>query len=688
MKNLILFLGLVALIVSCATEPAADIIYLNGRFYTVDQDLPWAEAVAIKDGKYIRVGTAEEVEAVQGDHTQVIDLNGHFVMPGLIDAHTHPFLSAFQLLDQLILEEPLESLEDIQKQVVAYVKAHPEKKWIEGFAWPKGLFPMENPHRDWLDAVLPDIPISLMDQGGHSYWCNTAALEKAGMLADDYREPEFAIIERDDQGVPTGTIREAALGQMKSFIPKPSSALYLESISLVQDLFLSQGVTAHRTATGSIDVLKALHEASKQNLLALHWAVSLDINYHESTYSFEERMDQIENRKQYESEFVYTDYVKIFVDGDLNGYGIKMLEPFEGTESEYGHMSIEPNTLNELTHLLDQKGLSIQYHCIGGASIRAVADAFEYAAEKNGGSLKTRHFPDHMGFPAIEDLKRMIKLNPLIGYAPYFAFTFPGIHESYIQFVGEEQVFNLQPVRSTLDAGAIVATGTDWASLPMDPWPLIEGLTNRKNPWDPNSDSNNPSESVTLEEAIYIYTMGGAYAMLKEDLIGSIKEGKFADFVVLNHNLFEIQDTDISETQVKLTVFNGKEVFNHERALNALDVLEIEISNPALKNAVDAAELDLLVHNEITKMVGCGCFSYAHEVGPGSNSAPRKINEAFARLSLKNSEFLQPASTVLWKADNTEYWIQWTNNNESSTLWAYDPELDRVVEILKVSSKK
>jgi hypothetical protein len=166
-----------------ATEAndAADTVYINGRIYTVNEVQPWAEAVAIKDDKFLVVGPNSDAESMTGDATEVIDLNGQFVMPGMVDTHTHPFMSAIQILDQLVLDDP-QSLEDIQQQVLAYAEANPDKEWIEGLAWPKGMFDRENAMREWLDKVVPDRPVALMDQGGHARWCNTKALEVAGFM--------------------------------------------------------------------------------------------------------------------------------------------------------------------------------------------------------------------------------------------------------------------------------------------------------------------------------------------------------------------------------------------------------------------------------------------------------------------------------------------------------------------------
>jgi len=557
-----------ALGVACAQRPAgelADTVYTNGRIYTVNEAEPWAEAVAIKDGKFVAVGSNSKAESVTGDATEVIDLNGQFVMPGMVDTHTHPFMSAIQVLDQLVLDDP-QSLEDIQQQVLAYAEANPDKDWIEGLAWPKGMFDLENPMREWLDEIVPDRPVALMDQGGHARWCNTKALQIAGFMDPEFEPPPFAIIERDGDGVPSGTIRETAVGHLNKFIPPPSPEIFDRAAVFVQELFNRNGITATRTAQGVEGGLKALDRAAERADVSLHWAVSMDVNFFESRLSLEERLQQIDNRGNYASDYVGVDFAKIFVDGDLNGFGIKMLEPFEGTTDEYGRTNIEPAELTRLVELLDAKGVSVQFHAIGDQSIEYLVEALEAAAAANGGTLNTRHYPDHLGFVTPDQIERLVKLNGVIGFAPYFSFTFPGIHESYLQFVGQDRLHRMQPMRTALDAGAIVGTGTDYSSLPQDPWPLLEGMTHRRNPWvgADESDANNAAESISIEEAIHVYTMGGAYAMLAEDRIGSIEEGKYADFLVLDRNLLEITADDIDQTEVLTTVFSGRVVFERK----------------------------------------------------------------------------------------------------------------------------
>ena len=686
MKTKFTFLAFALIAVfACKQVPkeTADTIYTNGKIYTVNEAQPWAEAVAIREGKIFKVGTKEEIEALKGENTIVVDLEGKFVMPGFVDTHTHAVLASAEHLNWHQFDPEPTSLEEIQKSIKAYADANPDLEWIQAGNFPKGLFDRESPHRTWLDEVVSDRPVTILDQGGHAKWCNTRALEVAGMMDPNFEVPEFGIVERDADGLPSGTIRETSLGHMGRFIPPYTSEQYLEAIYFSQNLFNENGITAHRSADGEIEHLKVLKEVSDDDGLSLHWAVSLDVNYFNSAYTFAKRMEQVDNRKQYSSEFLGVDFVKIFVDGDVNGYGIKMLEPFEGTTDEYGKMNMEANKVIDLTKKFDKEGISVQFHAIGDASIEVVTQALEAAAEQNGGKLNTRHYPDHLGFITPDQIERITSLNRMIGFAPYFAMTLPGIHESYLQFVGEERLNRIQPARTALDAGAIIGVGSDYPALPPSPFPFLEGMTNRKNPWDATSEANNAAESITLEEAIYSYTLGGAHALLKEDKIGSIEEGKYADFVVLNNNLFEIPVNDISETQILTTVFSGKVVFNRSEEEGKLDIVEVQITNKALDNAIDAADLNLLVEAELD---GHNCIGHDLKVNPGSSSAPAEINQSFSLLA-DDYEYIRPARTIFWKADNTTYWIQWTEKDETKVLWAYDPELKKVVEVLQLRDK-
>ena len=280
---------------------SADVVYTNGRIYTVNEAQPWVEAVAIKDGRFLVVGSNMDVEAVTGKQTRAVDLAGQFVMPGLVDTHTHPFDSAVSQLSELVFDPVPTSLEDIQQQVSAYVQSHPDPADWRASSIPKGIFPGENYMRKDLDAVVSDRPFCILDQGGHAYWCNTVALEKTGIMDPDYQIAEYGVVERDEKGVPTGTVREMTVGEVNRMFYKVSEEINIEAAKFVMKLFNSKGVTALRTADGSQDHARALKTLADKGELTAHWALSYDVNYLASTYSHAENMEQIAERKQYAS---------------------------------------------------------------------------------------------------------------------------------------------------------------------------------------------------------------------------------------------------------------------------------------------------------------------------------------------------------------------------------------------------
>ena len=221
----------------------ADAVYINGKIYTVNESQPWADAVAIKDGKFLVVGSAGDVAAVTAESTEIVDLAGRFVMPGLVDTHVHPFDSAVSQLAELVFDPVPSSLEDIQHQVATYVQSHPDHSDWRGSNIPKGIFPGENYLREDLDAVVSDRPFCILDQGGHAYWCNTFALEATGILDPDYQVAEYGVVERDDSGVPSGTVREMTVGEVNRMFYKVSDEMNIEAAKFVMDLFNRNGVT-------------------------------------------------------------------------------------------------------------------------------------------------------------------------------------------------------------------------------------------------------------------------------------------------------------------------------------------------------------------------------------------------------------------------------------------------------------
>ena len=262
-NNLYILILIVIFIAGCARSQKADqkqfadTVYNNGKIYTVNESQPWAEAVAIKDGKFIAVGSNTNVAALTGDKTNVVDLEGNFVMPGIFDLHTHPFITPWYGSMNLSLEKP-DDAKAILDEVRVYAKENPDKEWIIGGQWSLGVFPDDNPGKELLDEIVSDRPVALLDQTGHSMWLNSKAMELAGITSDSPTS-NLIVIEKDpNTGEPSGTVREQAIQLVERVIKQATPEDYVEPIAEVFEMFASYGVTSQETAEGHQVPLEAL----------------------------------------------------------------------------------------------------------------------------------------------------------------------------------------------------------------------------------------------------------------------------------------------------------------------------------------------------------------------------------------------------------------------------------------------
>ena len=249
MKLLSVMFLLITLFVSDLSAQMAETVYTNGKIYTMDEEQPWVEAVAIKDGKFIRVGSAEKVKPLVGKDTEVVDLHGDFVMPGILDLHSHPFITPWYGTMNLKLQNPNDP-EKILQEVKAYAAANPDRTWILGGQYGTGIFPDDAPNKAMLDAIVPDPPVVLLDQTGHTSWLNSKALEMAGINKDTESNHLMVILKDPETGEPTGTIRELSLQMVERVIPQATAEQYAKPIQQVFDDFTSLGITTQQTAQG------------------------------------------------------------------------------------------------------------------------------------------------------------------------------------------------------------------------------------------------------------------------------------------------------------------------------------------------------------------------------------------------------------------------------------------------------
>jgi len=560
------------LALSCATpqQQSPDYLFTNGLVRTPSG---WAEAMAVANGVISAIGSTAVLENLAGAETRVVDLSGRVILPGLHDMHVHPIFGGVTSSGADYTHCRIEQGSTVD-QLVASVsecvaRVQPED-WVTGGQWDAFTLGV-TPHRSILDKVSTDIPILINDTSGHSAWANSKALELAG-IDTSTADPEGGIFERDDQGIPTGVLRESAIGMVRGKAPSPSDKIIRDSLRWALDNMLSYGVTAYVDASSGF-VAGGESEAKLYAQLAdeglLKHRVRLCMNWLAGNWQPDgvAVTSVIENRHEYERDRLKLDCVKLFLDGvPTDGHTAAMLEPYADTlavrddeASRYGMLLMGQLETNELVTRLDAQGLIVKFHVAGDAAVRSALDAIEAARNANGMN-GPRHSPGHCTFIAKEDLTRAKNLNATFEMSPYLWAPSP-INDDIAKAIGTQRIERVWPFREAIDAGALVVPGSDWAVVPsVNPWLAIEALVTREAPGG-SEQSFGKAQAITIEEAIDLFTINSAIQMGMEGKTGQLVAGMLADLIVIDRNPYEILPTELHRVEVDLTMIQGEVVY-------------------------------------------------------------------------------------------------------------------------------
>lgn len=544
---------------------SASTILVNGKIYTQNAKQPWAEAVAISNGKLIYVGNNIGVEKFRTTDTKVIDLVGKMAMPGLFDAHVHPVLGGTEQMLECLFP-PTATPDVLKKKLQLCIEESPDKQWITGGRWDSAFFEKYNiaSPKKWLDDISTEKAISLADDTGHNRWVNSKAMALAGLDKEGLEIPGGVIVKNEVTGETTGVLLETAMVPVLNAIPAFDKKDYLAAAIKSLQTANAFGITGIKEAGDSLHGLLAYKAADDAELINVHMAVAIAIPLLDDRKTLDvEKLNAL--RKNNTSTHVNTDFVKIFLDGVPSvARTAAMLADYTPEKpagaTHNGTLLFQPEILNKLMAQLDSMGITVNVHAAGDRSVRVVLDAIEYTRKQNGRSGLS-HAISHAGFIDEADIPRFSKLNAVADLSPTIWFPSP-ITDSIVSAVGArgEQYF---PIKSLIDNNASVLVGSDWpAVLPdMNPWVGMEAMITRQDPWGQAPGAFWPEQAITLAQALKIYTVDGARAVKVEQMTGSLKAGMSADIIVLNQHLFEISAQDISETKVELTLFEGKVVY-------------------------------------------------------------------------------------------------------------------------------
>lgn len=547
--------GMLSLGVACAGAPdaadgsgAADLIVLGGTVWTGVEGAADAEAVAIREGRVIAVGSRADIEALTDDGTRRLDAAGGMVVPGFIDTHIHFLdggfnLTSVQLRDAATPEEFAERIGD-------FAATLPPGEWILGGDWDHTLWGGELPRRDWIDSVTPENPVWVNRLDGHMALANSLALEAAGVTAAT-ADIEGGEIIRDENGEPTGLLRDNAMSPVSRAVPALSDETNARALDAAMTYVASHGVTSvHHVGNWSdLDIFRQAHEDGRLRT-RIYAATPLS--------QWERLRDDVAARGTGD-EWLRTGALKGFIDGSLGSHTAAFDEPFTDDPSSRGLLVNTQEEVHEWVQGADAAGLHIFVHAIGDRANAMVLDVFEEVEAENG--ARDRRFRiEHAQHLRPDDFGRFAELDVIASMQPYHAIDDGRWAEAVI---GPERSRTTYGFRSFLDAGVTLAFGSDWSVAPATPLEGIYAAVTRRTLDGANPDGWVPEQKINVEEALHAYTSAGAYAAYEEGLKGTLEPGKLGDLVILEQDLRTIPPETIRDVRVVATVVGGEVV--HDR---------------------------------------------------------------------------------------------------------------------------
>ncbi|MEV6338792.1 amidohydrolase [Nocardia vinacea] len=515
---------------------------VNGRIFTVDEKLPWASAVLVSNKQIVAVGTNKEVLDQAPADTEVIDLGGRMVMPGIHDAHTHLLFSGLKFRYEGRLTQ-MAGPEQIVQDLENCCKSHDFDNltgWVIAGEYTPMAFPDGRPDRAYLDAVFPDQPVFLWDYSIHHGLANSKALELAGITSDTPDPAGGRFIRRPGSTEVSGELVEQATWPVSRAIPDYPAEIYRDALSWAVKVCNSVGITSIQEASAGWQGLRALTELDASDELTLQ--VAAHIVWREETAGMASLADLerlIDERSKHSSTHVRTDFVKLWLDGAPLPPHFTESRLTDAGEPDRDNILVPPDELRTALLRFDAEGIQVKIHCAGMGSIRVALDAFEEVRRVNGPDGPAHEiahctYIDESDYPRFRELGVIADMSPAIWHIPELEAV---LSEGY-RFA------------SLRKAGAHLTVGSDWIITP-DPnlFPALQGMLQRG------------EQSVGLDYALRALTIEGAKAVGLADRQGSVEVGKSADLIVLDRNLFEVDVNEIGGTKVLATIFEGRPVY-------------------------------------------------------------------------------------------------------------------------------
>jgi hypothetical protein len=543
----LLLLGVLAFsFVYCSQQDAADKIYYHARIWTGDTSQPWAEVLAIKGNKILYVGKDEK--RFRSKHTEMIDLEGRFIVPGFIDNHTH-FLSGGYNLSGVDLRKA-RSPQEFISILKAYCLQYPDDRWILGGDWDHEAWGGQLPDRHWIDSITGNHPVFISRYDGHMALANTKAMELAG-IHNNTTVPAGGEMIKDKYGVYTGVMKDEAMNLVTSVIPPPSDKELDEYLQAAVQHAFKNGVTQiHDMGSfgGWLDLATYRRNHALQKLdLRIYSFVPLNSWY---------RLDSFCKKEGKGDDLLRWGGLKGFMDGSLGSTTAWFYQPYLDHPKSSGFNITDTTMMRNWVLAADSAGLQVAVHAIGDRANDFILNVFEEAEKK---ITKDRRFRiEHAQHLSQQAIPRFARLRVIPSMQPYHA-----IDDGRWAYkrLDEARLKGTYAFKSLLNSNATLTFGSDWTVAPLNPLAGIYAAVTRKTLDDKNPDGWYPEQKISVEQALKCYTANNAFAGFQENKTGILKKGMLADFAVLNENIFEIAPEKIRDIIILRTIVNGRQVY-------------------------------------------------------------------------------------------------------------------------------
>ncbi len=547
---------------SAASGPKADAIYIHANVYTgVPSNTQFSsilreEAIAVRGDRIQAVGESVDIQKLKGPETQVIDLGGHFVMPGFNDAHLHLADAGLQKLNVDLIG--VKTLDEFRQRVLAKVETAQPGEWILGGGWDETLWMVKALPSRWdLDEVSGGHPVMLDRVDGHLAVANTRALQLAGITIAS-RDPQGGQIDRDVNGQPTGILRDTAQGAVRAVIPQPTHEARRHGIEVALADLAEHGVTSAQDYSPDWENFQIYEELEKDGKLTARISEWLP---------FDESIDELKTKRDSHPQsdlMLHTGMLKGFMDGSLGGHTAALLEPYTDEPSNSGLPRYEAAKLNDMAKERVLAGFQLGFHAIGDKGVQMALDAFAEAEtawfiqnmKGPNGHKDLRLRVEHAQVTTPAEIARFKELKVIASMQPSHVLTDMRWAQDRL---GPKRAATSYAWAAFLNRGVALAFGTDYPVEPVTPFRGLYAAVTRKS--EDGKQEYFPEQKLTMDQAIAAYTTGSAFAEFEEKEKGKLQPGMLADFIVLDRDITASSAEKVLGTRVLRTVVGGKTVY-------------------------------------------------------------------------------------------------------------------------------